>query len=74
MSYWEATYIIVRDVATEVGGVGGWGGGMSLPSNNFYVRKLVKITSKVGQNRKLVPCCKKYNKRVNFGETFFKIG
>ena len=47
------------------------GGGGSQPSNNFYVRKLVKITSRVGQNRKLVPCCKKYNKRVNFGETFY---
>ncbi len=53
--------------------VGGGGGGGSHPSNIFYVRKLVKITSKVGQNRKLVPCCKKYNKRVNFGETVFKI-
>ena len=54
-------------------GVGG-GGRVSHPSNNFYARKLVKITSKVGQNRKLVPCWKKYNKRVNSGEIFFKIG
>ena len=37
-------------------------------------KKVGKITSKVGQNRKLVPCSKKYNKMVNFGETFFKIG
>ena len=36
------------DVATGGGG-GGGGGGKSHNSHNFYVRMLVKITSKFGQ-------------------------
>ncbi len=45
---------------------------MTHPFNHFYVRKLVKITSKVGSNRNkfFVAKC---SKRVNFGETSLKI-
>ena len=45
---------------------------MTHPFNHFYVRKLVKITSKFASNRNKFLVAK-YSKRVNFGETSLKI-